>query len=271
MKKLFCSLFLLPSILTIKAQPGDWPAELKPYILQGYTVLDFIKGDLNNDKLEDYILILKTNGEDTTGFDNPDRDAARPLLILTRQTDGTLKSEATNASVVLCKHCGGVMGDPYQGVTIKTGEFSISFYGGSSWRWTTDYTFRYDVAKKNWFLQSHGSSSFQSGDPERTLEETFIDRTEIGDITIEKFSPYYNTDSTTWKVNVAKAYFYANPDIRSKPKKAYLVKGNTVTAFRKFKNFIQCSFTNAKGTTTSGFLLRKDLLLLSSAASKAAQ
>ena len=184
MKKLFCSIFFALYVFASQAQVTEIPTELKPYVLQGYEVMDVVKGDLNNDKQDDYILILKTIGEDTLTFDNPDWEAPRPLLIIIRQPNGKLKSVASNTSVVLCKHCGGVMGDPYQGVTIKQGEFSINFYGGSSWRWSTDYSFKYDAIKKNWYLQSHASSSFQSGDPENTTEQSVITRSEIGDVSL---------------------------------------------------------------------------------------
>lgn len=271
MKKYFCSLFFIICFFSAQAQDIELPAELKPYVLQGYQVMDLVKGDLNSDKLDDYILILKTAGEDTLTFENPDWEAVRPLLIIIRQPNGKLQSVASNTSVVLCKHCGGVMGDPYQGITIKPGEFSIDFYGGSSWRWSVNYTFRYDAVKKNWYLQSHESSSFQSGDPENTTEETIINRTEIGDVLFEKFTPSYNADNSAWKVTAAKTYFYKSPDLQSKPKKTYLVKGNAVVSFKQFKNFIHCSFTNAKGTTTTGFLLKKDLLLMKNGNQKAIQ
>ena len=248
----------------LRAQNPDVPAELKPFIAKGYAAMDFAKEDMNGDKLPDYILILKVEGEDTMTFDNPDWEAARPLLLILRQPGGLLKQTVRNNELILCRQCGGVMGDPYQGLTVKPGEFIANFYGGSSWRWTGEFTFRYDKIKKNWFLQTHTSSSFQSGDPEKTMEETVINRSEIGDITLEDFTPYYNADSSTWKVNVAKTYFYSNPVLKSIPKKAYLVKGNTVTSYKKFKNFIECSFANSKGTTTYGFILKKDLLLLQS-------
>ncbi|MBL0272748.1 MAG: hypothetical protein IPQ06_06645 [Chitinophagaceae bacterium] len=246
----------------LKAQNPDVPEELKPFVQKGYDVLDFAKEDMNGDKLPDYILILKIEGEDTMTFNNPDSEAARPLLLIIRQPDGILKLQVSNNELVLCRQCGGVMGDPYEGLTVKPGEFRVSFYGGSSWRWTGDFTFRYDKIKKNWFLQSHVSSGFQSGDPEKTMEVTVFNRSETGDISLQNFTAYYNTDSSDWKVNVPKTFFYKSPELRSKPQKAYLVKGNKLTSYKKFKNFIECSYTNNAGTTTYGFVLIKDLLLV---------
>jgi hypothetical protein len=272
MKRFISTLIVFVSILfSVQAQNTAVPEELKPFILDGYEVLDFAKNDMNGDSLEDYILILKIKGEDTLTYENEKPDAARPLLLIIRQADKPLKHILTNNELVYCKQCGGVMGDPYQSITTKPGEFTLDFYGGSSWRWSDNYTFRYDKIKKDWFLQSHYSSSFQSGDPDNTTETTVINRSETGDVTLKQFTPYYNADSSSWKVNAVKAYFYASPDLKTKPKKAYLVKGNEVISFKQFKNFVQCSFTNGKGTATSGFLLKKDLQLLQANKPKAIQ
>lgn len=261
MKKGIALLSLLFSIDSF-SQEMSIPDELKPFIMPGYEAMDVVKGDLNKDKRDEYLLVLKTAGEDTFSFDNTDWDAHRPILVIIRQANGTLKTVAVNNELIFCKNCGGVMGDPYQGLVIKPGEFTADFYGGSSWRWAESFTFRYDAVKKNWFLQTHKSTSFQSGDPDKTMNESIISRTEMGDISIEKFTPHYNADSSSWKVKAAKTYFYNSPVIGSKPGKAYLVKGNKVVSFKQFRNFVECSFTNSKGTVTTGYILKKDLELL---------
>ena len=261
MNKILLAITLMVSV-NIVAQNTTIPEELKPFIMPGYEAMDVVKGDLNKDKRDDYLLVLKTAGEDTFSFDNTDWDAHRPILVIIRQANGTLKTVAVNNELIFCKNCGGVMGDPYQGLVIKPGEFTADFYGGSSWRWAESFTFRYDAVKKNWFLQTHKSTSFQSGDPDKTMSESIISRTEMGDISIEKFTPHYNADSSSWKVKAAKTYFYSNPVIGSRPGKAYLVKGNKVVSFKQFRNFIECSFSNSKGTVTTGYILKKDLELL---------
>lgn len=258
MKRIFFISALLISI-NIYAQSTIVPDELNPYIMPGYVVLDVVKGDLNRDKLDDYLLVLKTAGEDSISFDNPDWDAHRPLLLIIRQANGTLRMAAMNNELILCKHCGGVMGDPYQGLTVKPGEFTADFYGGSSWRWGEGFTFKYDAAKKNWFLQTHKSTSFQSGDPDNTTTASVITRTEIGDISLEKFTPQYNSEIGMWRIIAVKTFFYSSPKLSSKPGKAFLLKGDRVKSIKSFKNFVYASFTNKSGTTTSGYLLKKDL------------
>lgn len=245
-----------------RAQQTDIPAELKQFVKPGYEVLDFAKADLNNDKLGDYILILKKTGEDSLPAENEEWEIPRPLLLITRKPGNKLSMAVENDELVLCKRCGGVFGDPYEGMLAKPGGFTINFYGGSSWRWAEEYSFVYDATKKNWFLQKHRSSYFQSGDPENTMKEAIIKRAETGDIGLQNFSLYYNADSSMYKVNVAKTYFYDSPDLKSKPRKGYLVKGDEVVSTQYFKNFIRCTFTNKKEEYTYGYILKKDLVLI---------
>jgi hypothetical protein len=244
------------------AQEKEVPKELQPYVLQGYAILDFTAGDLNGDKLSDYVLILKSITEDTLTFENSNWEAARPVLLLLRQPDGELKMAGYNASMVPCRLCGGMMGDPYQELLIKTNEFSLSAYGGSSWRWEEMVTFRYDKEKKNWFLQTQDITSYQAGDPEQTTTTTKIDRAEAGDILFDNYTQYYNADSSQWQVKMAKTFFYESPSLMIKPKKAYLIKGDVVKGYKRFKNFVECLFENSKGKITTGFILKKDLVLV---------
>jgi hypothetical protein len=73
-------------------------------------------------------------------------------MIFTQLADGKFKYEAVNFNLVKCLSCGGVMGDPYMGLVIKNGYFSVEHYGGSRERWSQTTTFKYDKLKLNWFL-----------------------------------------------------------------------------------------------------------------------
>jgi hypothetical protein len=218
-------------------------------------MLDYVTGDLNNDKKMDAILVTRRPGEDTV----MEEELKRPLLLLIRQADGKLKQVSRNDSAILCYHCGGVFGDPYEGIEIKPGSFDISFYGGSSWRWGSTYTFKYNPLKKNWYLFNEKQISFHAGDPEKTMKESKINAAELGEISIQSFNSNPVYMDSRWKVKTAKTYFYDSPLLGSKPRKGYLLSGNLVTGIRHFKNFILASFENDKGDITEGYLLKKDL------------
>lgn len=249
--------FLLFSTLVL-AQGKRLPDELKPFLLTGHEMLDFATGDLNGDKRSDVILILKRTGEDSLS----EEDYLRPLLILTRQVNGQLKLVVRNDSAILCRRCGGVFGDPYQQTEISNNGFRFYFYGGSAWRWTSQYDFTWRPSKNNWMLVRETQGSFNAGDPESTMKETTITEGELGEISISGFNSQAPYEDSRWKVKAVKTYFYDNPQQGSKPRKGYLVKGNTVTGIRHLKNFIQVSFDNGRSVITEGFILRKDLLRL---------
>lgn len=251
-------LSLLISGIAAKSQTPEIPSEAKPFVLNGFEVLDYQTGDINGDKKPDAILILKTPGEDSIIED----ETTRPLLVLVRQPDGKLKQLARNDNVILCRHCGGVFGDPYEGINITGNGFSISFYGGSSWRWGATYDFIYKPNLKNWVQAGESHTSFHAGDPETTMKSTVIGADELGLITLDKFNSDFVYEDSKWKVIAAKTFFYDNPKLGSKPRKAYLLKGNMATGIRRFKNFVEVSYENAKGEITTGYILKKDLVVV---------
>lgn len=253
-------LIILGLFLTIRpaAQMPPLPDELKPFILPGLEVLDFATGDLNSDERPDAILILKNPGEDSA-LDEP---MPRPLLILVRQPGGKLKQVVRNDGAVMGRHEGGVFGDPYQGLDIIQTGFALYFYGGSAWRWAYEYRFGWKPGKQSWYLVSESQSSFNSGDPTMTIREVIIKETELGEVPVSRFNPDLFYRSGQWKVKTAKTYFYDHPQLDSRPRKGYLVKGNIVNGTRQLKNFIEVSFENSRGEITEWFILRRDLLQL---------
>lgn len=238
------------------AQDKTLPVEAKSFVPAGYELLDYIKGDISGDSRSDAIMILKQVGEDTA-ID----ELKRLMILLIRISNGKLRQVARNDNAILCRQCGGVFGDPYEGVITKSSAFEISFYGGSSWRWADTYSFVYKRAQNNWYLVKEKHLSFQSGDPEATTKQTTITAAELGEIPFEKFNSVPGWEDSKWKVLREKAYFYDSPVLGSKPRKAYVLKGNVVTAIRQLKNFIEVSYQNDAEEATDGYILRKDLQL----------
>lgn len=254
-RQLLIMILSVPISLTAISQAAPLPAELNAFIVPGHEVLDFKTGDINQDKKPDAILILKNPLEDSTR----EEFFPRPMLILVRQADGRLKQILRNEKAVMGRHDGGVFGDPWQGLDCFDGGFSISFYGGSSWRWAYLYEFRWNGIKKKWLLTKEESSSFNAGDMEGTMKNIEITATELGEIPFEKFAFDGQYQQTKWKVRAIKTYFYDNPKLGSQPRKGYLVKGNLTSGIRQLKNFVEISFDNGREVTT-GFVLKKDLV-----------
>ena len=78
---------------------NNLPNELLEFVPKNYSILDTVSGDINLDEINDYILVLKKNGEDTLSdvIDTPER---RPLLILLRNKHNKLQLARKNNNTV---------------------------------------------------------------------------------------------------------------------------------------------------------------------------
>jgi hypothetical protein len=236
------------------------PDELQKFVLKGYEPLDYATGDLNNDKKQDAVLILKIKGEDTLqteDYINP----KRPMLLLIRQENNVLKLIARNDVVVKCRECGGIYGDPYVGISVDTGLFSISFYGGSAWRWSYEYTFRYNSIKKEWFIYKEAQTSYWNGEPYKSFSSATVKEDELTVVSFSKYRPLNldNIKEKKWKVKTSKANFYDVATGKSKPLTSYLIKGDIIGSYWETKSFIFVEYENKAGNNTRGFIKKTDV------------
>lgn len=137
---------------------------IKKFVPKDYLVLDQVDGDLNSDGLPDKIIVLKQKKEVT-------EEEKRPLLLLIKQKDGAFKKVAENDNIVLSAGDGGVHGDPYYGISIKKGFFSVERFGGSGWRWNQVITFKYNSKVNNWYLYKTGNEYWHYSDTKKVEGE----------------------------------------------------------------------------------------------------
>lgn len=145
--------------------PAKLPRSVSQFVPAGFVALYATRGNLNLDAIDDVVLIVKKPNEAKTSDVN-DHPEKRPLLILIGQAGGTYRLAGRNDNTVYCVDCGGVMGDPFTGVVIKNGYFSVEHYGGSSQRWGRIITYRYNPAEKSWLLSRDGLITFSATDPD---------------------------------------------------------------------------------------------------------
>jgi|SRR5689334_19455277 len=160
------------------------PQQVSKFIPKGYALMDNVRGDLNLDKYTDIVLVLKKLGEDTA------LDATeykRPILLLLGHADKTFTLATRNDSLVYCYQCGGLFGDPYDGVEIKEGSFTVNHFGGSNDRWSNAITFKYSLADKKWYLYKivdKGWSVFNL----KKVETSIRTKKDFGVVLFEKFN-----------------------------------------------------------------------------------
>jgi hypothetical protein len=135
--------------------------KIKPFIPIEYELLDSSSGDLNSDGFWDFVMILKSKQENTS------ESNLRPLLLLLGNSRGSFDLIARNDSVVLCGNCGGIYGDPFQGVSISDGYLSVKHLVGSNWRWTRVISFKYDSELKDFVLYKDAGISYHISSPNK--------------------------------------------------------------------------------------------------------
>lgn len=162
---------VLASPVAVVAQDAvKVPEEVRPFVEKGMEPIALEAGDLNADGRKDFILVLSKPRDPKAEFDEAG-DAERPTLILVRDNNDKLSVAARNDTVVYCRTCGGVFGDPFAGIEIRGTRFTISIYGGSNDRWAYDYTFAYSHRDNNWQLVRVEETTFQALDPNHTTRK----------------------------------------------------------------------------------------------------
>ncbi|GEL11721.1 hypothetical protein FGL01_24600 [Flavobacterium glycines] len=173
--------------------------QILKFVPKGYEILGTVRGNLNYDNYDDYILVLKKNNEAILSNFNEDKPEKRPLLILIGNSNNKLELRARNDNSVLCVDCSGAIhGDSFEGVKIKNGYFSVEHYtvGGND-KWSKIITFKYDNLKENWFLHRVGTEYFKlnpdnNPDAEAVVKagETILTKKDFGIVPFEKFDIY---------------------------------------------------------------------------------
>jgi hypothetical protein len=185
---------LLAAALVLLASPGtagqdpepdvEVPAAARPFVTKGTRALAFESADLNRDGRPDAILVVEAAQDDPESDGRP-----RTLLVLAGQPDGTFREAARNAKIVYCSRCGGMMGDPFQGVTAGPGRFTVQNAGGSGWRWGVSYRFDYSRRDDAWQLVRVEEDDFHASDAATPKRVVSTPPKHFGKIEIKDFDP----------------------------------------------------------------------------------
>ena len=142
--------FLLVHCALVCAQTGipklpSSGSSFSAFIPERWVPLDTAVGDLNNDERDDAVLVLQCRDTimgDTTGMGSSFSPAAPRTLTVLFGTPYGYRLALQNDHFILRSNEGGMF-DPFEGVEIKDGLLVIYFYGGSAWRFSYTYNFRF--------------------------------------------------------------------------------------------------------------------------------
>ena len=120
------------------------PAGLLPF---GWQLLTQAVGDLNKDGNDDLALVIAPEDEANR---NQNENPRRRLVVYFQLADGRYSRVIESTSAILCYHCGGVFGDPFESLDIERGAVVLRHYGGSRDRWGLTHRFRWQDG--GWYL-----------------------------------------------------------------------------------------------------------------------
>ena len=180
-------LFVAPLIIVAQETDLKIPAEVTTFVESGTKAIALEKSDLNGDGREDFILVLEKEKPAKDADDFP--IGQRPLLILLRGADGKLSSAKRNERVIMCSQCGGVFGDPFDGIIAKRNTFSVEHYGGSAERWKFSYQFNYSRADTTWQLVKVTEIHYHTSNPNGGTTRIYTPPGHFGKIDIADFDP----------------------------------------------------------------------------------
>ena len=172
---------------TAQSEELQVPAEVRPFVEAGTKAIAVEAADLNGDGRGDFVLVLERESPALDKDDFPVNQ--RPLLLLLRGADGKLSAAKRNERLVMCSKCGGVFGDPFEGIEAGRNTFTVNFYGGSNWRWKYSYKFNYSRVDKTWQLVRAEEISYHTSDPDKMKTRVLTPPRDYGKIDLADFDP----------------------------------------------------------------------------------
>ena len=149
------------------------------WIPKGSAVLVLQEGDFKSKIAKGALMIVE------------DAEGARKLMVFIEDANHQMQLTGQSDVAVLCKTCGGVMGDPFEDISFGKNKFTIMHYGGSNWRWSINTTFAWSNIDKQWQLIEQEESSFIASNPENMRTCTFKPPKDFGKISLEQYRDQY--------------------------------------------------------------------------------
>ncbi len=143
-------------------------ATVQAFIPKGWKVEAKVEGDLNGDRMPDTVLKLI----ETT---SSERDRARALLVLQKQSNGQWRRIGFAPRLLLCSNCGGVLGSPDGAnvqVKIEQGVLLVRQFRGSREATETLHRFWLDKASNRMVLIGQDVRHYDRATGDETRESS---------------------------------------------------------------------------------------------------
>jgi hypothetical protein len=100
-----------------------------------FEILEEIEGDLDNDGISEKVILYETGKEIHLGTERQ--------ICIYKKNNNTWQLWKNSASAILGSEQGGMMGDPFDGITIDRNCIVISHFGGSRSKWEYTHSYKY--------------------------------------------------------------------------------------------------------------------------------
>lgn len=121
--------------------------ELSDFVPEDWELMDSVELDYNGDGVTDYVGVLEVPDDEENWMDST---AFRILFAIVSEGTEQYRLDFQNESLIHTWDEGGPFGDPYERLTAEGNSFTVSAYGGSSWKWSEMYTYTYRGG--TWYL-----------------------------------------------------------------------------------------------------------------------
>ena len=111
-------------------------------------IMGDVTGDLDKDGIAERVIVFET---DRAGEDGFERD-----LIVYKAENDVWTEWKKSSTAILGSEGGGMMGDPFQAVSIENGLIITEHFGGSSWKWNELDKYRFQDGE--FYLIGHTST-----------------------------------------------------------------------------------------------------------------
>lgn len=111
------------------------PPPFELFLPKSYTLLKKASGDLDKDGRDEKVVVLNTSNEGDFGTE-------REIQIYTLENNQWKMWHRSTGAVLPSEH-GGVMGDPFEDVSIENGAIVFKHLGGSRSKWAYAHRFRF--------------------------------------------------------------------------------------------------------------------------------
>jgi hypothetical protein len=130
-----------------------------PAVARGWKAREEVRHDFDGDGRPDIARVV-----DRPEHEGPPVEPDR-LLLVALGTDAEPRLVLQTACIAMCQGCGGVFGDPFDGLEqVGARSLRVGNYGGSSWRWGVSYTLAWREGAMQ--VVGYDRTSFHSSNPD---------------------------------------------------------------------------------------------------------